>query len=177
MEDQMMLNTTNEKAPTPPTTSNINEVYVDDFCCGTNNLDPTNLRHTSRAILHGIHTIFPPTKITNHKGGDPISEKKMDQGDGTWMFSKEILGWIINGQDFTIYLPTDKAKKIIKLTKTTASKPIVTLNEFQKMAGKLNHAAIGIPAGKGLFSPIYHAMRGDPAQITITKNLKQALLD
>ena len=64
MEDQMMLHSTNEEVTTPPTTSNINEVYVDDFCCGKNNLDPTNLRHTSRALLHGIHTIFPPTTIT-----------------------------------------------------------------------------------------------------------------
>ena len=177
MEDQMMQLTTNAEVDIPPSTSNINEVYVDDFCCGTNNLEPTNLRNTSRAILHGIHSVFPPTNITKHTGGDPISEKKMDQGDGTWMYTKEILGWIFNGKDFTIQLPSDKANKIIKLTKTTANKPIVTLNDFQKMAGKLNHAAIGIPAGKGLFSPIYHAMRNDPAQIKITKQLKQALLD
>jgi hypothetical protein len=177
MEDEMMNKITNQKVIPPPVTSNINEVYVDDFCCGTNNLQPSNLRHNSRSILHGIHSIFPPTNITHHSGGDPISEKKMDQGDGTWMYQKEILGWMFNGQDFTIHLPETKAKRLIKITKQTANKPIVTLNEFQKMAGKLNHAAIGIPAGKGLFSPIYHAMRGDPTTIKITKQLKQTLLD
>jgi hypothetical protein len=177
MEYQMMEQIPNKEITPPPITSNINEVYVDDFCCGTNNLTPSYLKHSSRAILHGIHSVFPPTSITNHTGGDPISEKKMNQGDGTWMFKKEILGWVFDGQEFTIHLPADKAKKLIKQTKQIAKKPIVTLNEFQKMAGKLNHAAIGIPAGKGLFSPIYNAMRGDPKQIHITKNLKQALID
>ena len=177
MEDKMMELTSNEIQQIPPKISNITEVYVDDFCCGTNNLHPTHLRQTSRAILHGIHSIFPPTSITQHTGGDPISEKKMDQQDGTWMYEKEILGWLINGKEYTIYLPPDKSKKIIKLVKNTAKKSHVTLNEFQKMAGKLNHAVLGIPAGKGLFSPIYHAMRGDPNQINITKQLRQTLLD
>jgi hypothetical protein len=177
MEDKMMEQTTDEPQQTPTTESNITEVYVDDFCCGTNNLDPTHLRQTSRAILHGVHSIFPPTSVTNHSGGDPISEKKLNQGDGTWMYEKEILGWLLNGKDYTIYLPPSKASAIIKLTKTIAKKNHSTLNDFQKMAGKLNHAAIGIPAGKGLFSPIYHAMRGDPPKIPITKQLRQALLD
>ena len=177
MEDKMMELTSNKIQQIPPKISNITEVYVDDFCCGTNNLHPTHLRQTSRAILHGIHSIFPPTSITQHTGGDPISEKKMDQQDGTWMYEKEILGWLINGKEYTIYLPPDKSKKIIKLVKNTAKKSHVTLNEFQKMAGKLNHAVLGIPAGKGLFSPIYHAMRGDPNQINITKQLRQTLLD
>ena len=45
------------------------------------------------------------------------------------------------------------------------------------MAGNLQHASFGIPGGKGLFSPIYNAMQGDPKDIIITQTLKQALLD
>ena len=45
------------------------------------------------------------------------------------------------------------------------------------MAGNLQHASFGIPGGKGLFSPIYKAMQGDPNEIIITPALKQALLD
>jgi hypothetical protein len=42
------------------------------------------------------------------------------------------------------------------------------------MAGNLQHASFGIPGGKGLFSPIYNAMQGDPKDIIITQILKQA---
>jgi hypothetical protein len=45
------------------------------------------------------------------------------------------------------------------------------------MAGKLQHATLGIPGGKGLFSPIYNAMKGDPDPIVISPWLKQALQD
>ena len=45
------------------------------------------------------------------------------------------------------------------------------------MAGNLQHASFGIPAGKGLFSPIYNAMRHDPPNIPITPALRQALQD
>jgi hypothetical protein len=59
-------------------TTNIDliEVYVDDFISMTNDLRDEHLLQLSRAILHGIHCIFPPPSISNHCGGDPISEKK-----------------------------------------------------------------------------------------------------
>jgi hypothetical protein len=49
--------------------------------------------------------------------------------------------------------------------------------KYQDMAGKLQHATLGIPGGKGLFSPIYNAMKGDPDPIVISPLLKQALQD
>ena len=53
----------------------------------------------------------------------------------------------------------------------------VTLTDFQQLMGKLNHATIGMPNGRGLSAPIYQAMKGDPANIPITANLKHALSD
>jgi hypothetical protein len=88
------------------------EVYVDDFIGVTNNMEPQHLQHFGRAMLHGIHSLFPPPAITGHDGGDPISEKKMQKGDGQWAHIKEILGWEFNGKDFTIQLPQEKATKI-----------------------------------------------------------------
>ena len=58
---------------------NTTEMYVDDFIAITNNNTQDNIKHMSRAILHGIHSIFPSPQITNHNGGDPVSEKKLKQ--------------------------------------------------------------------------------------------------
>jgi hypothetical protein len=35
-------------------------------------------------------------------GEDPISKAKLAKGDGTWNTQKEILGWIFDGQEYTI---------------------------------------------------------------------------
>ena len=58
------------------------EVYVDDYITVTNNASVANIEQASRAMLHGIHSIFPPPSVTNHHEEDPISIKKLIQQDG-----------------------------------------------------------------------------------------------
>ncbi len=60
------------------------EVYVDDFIQLVQSRDPQVLRHCSRAVLHGVHSVFPSTNITGHTGEDPISQKKLMEGEGLW---------------------------------------------------------------------------------------------
>ena len=91
------------------------EVSVDDFIGATNNSDLTHLLHLSSYMLHGIHAISPPSEVTQHRGGDSVSERKINKGDGTWAHEKEILVWIFNGQDYTLRLlagkKTEKSSK------------------------------------------------------------------
>jgi hypothetical protein len=154
---------TPQSLPSSKNTSNksdkdMAEVYVDDFICLTNNTSPDNLTQLARATLHRIHSIFPPPAVSGHIGGDPISEKKMKALDGLFATQNEILSWNFNGSDFTIQLPPSKVAKIHALIKTIAKQSRVNINQFQQLAGKLNHAAIGLPAGKGLFSPFYNCL-------------------
>ena len=51
------------------------------------------------------------------------------------------------------------------------------LNQFQKLAGKLQHASLGIPRWRSLFTPLDMVMRGDPEFITITPILSRCLDD
>ena len=153
------------------------EVYVDDFIGVTNNATTTNLTTLSRAMLHGVHAVFPPPRITGHDGGDPISEKKLDKGEGIWSTIKEVLGWELNGVDKTIRLPAKKWTDVRTLAKKILKRRTATLQSFQRLAGKLQHASFGIPGGKSLFTPIDMAMKGDPAVITITPDLRQCIED
>ena len=84
------------------------EVYIDDFIQLAQCTDPDQLLHLSRAILHGIHSIFPPPTVTGGTEEDPIALKKLRQGDGLWDTRKEILGWIFDGINHCIALPNDK---------------------------------------------------------------------
>ena len=54
-------------------------------------------------------------------------------------------------------------------------KLIFALNQFQKLAGKLQHTSLRIPSGRSLFTPLDIAMRGNPDFITITQILRQCL--
>ena len=180
-EDKMMQEaeqeTTQYRLLAAATYVNLTEVFVDDFIGATNNIHPDHLRHFSRAMLYGVHSIFPPPAITGHQGEDPISQKKLDQGEGTWSFAKEILGWLVDGANFTIQLMPDKCQKLEKLIRDVIKCRQVPLGTFQELAGKLQHASFAIPGGKGLFSPIHRAMAGLKPFIKITPDVKQTLID
>jgi hypothetical protein len=166
---------TSSKQDTNHTT--IFEVFVDDFIASTNNISQSNLQKISRAMINGIHSIFPPPEITTHNGGDPIAEKKLHNGDGTWSHTKEILGWDFDGKEFTIQLPPAKCDKIINEINKLIKMKRASLNKFQKIGGKLQHASFGIPNGRSLFSPIQQAMANSPSFINITPQLKDIFMD
>ena len=156
---------------------NLIEVFVDDFIGATNNRNIDHLTNLSRAMLHGIHSIFPPPASTGHVGEDPISNKKLKQDEGRWVTTKETLGWIVDGINFTIQLSPEKCKKVVKLIRQVSRLKYCPLEKFQKLAGKLQNASFGIPGGRGLFSQIHMAMKGVPANVKLTAPLLQTLAD
>ena len=167
----------NIKPPTPTPTKTLFECFVDDFMAITNDLCEENLTNISRTMLYAIHAIFPPPDVTGHEGEDSVSIKKIDNGDGRWNYIKEILGWIINGRDYTITLPPERLEKILLQINQAKRQKKVALNEMQQLAGKLQHASFAMPGGWGLFSPIQRALQGDPKFIPMTDDLKECLSD
>ena len=89
-EKFMISNSMHSIIPGKPV--DIIEVFVDDFIGATNNSDPTHIFHLSRCMLHGIHAIFPPSKVTQHGGGDSVSERKLKKGGVTLSHEKKSLG-------------------------------------------------------------------------------------
>jgi hypothetical protein len=114
----MLLRPENWPEDTMDTTSDkfvhLLEVYIDDFIQLAQMTDPAQLHHLSRAVLHGIHSVFPPPSVTGHDGEDPVSQKKLAQGDGLWELRKEILGWVFDGARWCIELPPEKVDGITK---------------------------------------------------------------
>ena len=123
------------------------EVYVDNFIGMTNHPRRSYRLQLSRAMLHGIHSLFPPPKFTGHCGGDSISKKKLDKEDGLWAFKKEVLGWIFDEEAFTMQLPPEKCDSIYQTIKKLLKKKATPLNTYQNIAGRLQHASLAIPGG------------------------------
>jgi hypothetical protein len=118
--------------------------------------------------------------VSVHYGGkDPISRKKLEKGDARFNIEKEILGFIINGADWTIRLSVDKAQAIADEIAKILRKTHVPLKRFRSLLGRLQHAAWIVPAAKGLFSPLNKATQGDPSEVGVGKRseARAALLD
>ncbi len=81
------------------------------FCWISPSAHPKQLIQFTRAVLHGIHTIFPPLGPSNAQDDKLIAIKKLKQGDGLWDTKKEILGWLFDGIACTMQLPVEKIKK------------------------------------------------------------------
>jgi len=71
------------------------KVYIDDFI-GLIQASTPELQCYMHAILHAIHKIFPPAMVTHLPHDEPITLKKLNNGDGLWDTQKEILGWVFD---------------------------------------------------------------------------------
>ena len=142
------------------------EAYVDDFIQLAQTTNPAQLLHCSRALLHGIHSVFPPPAVTGHSGKDLVLMKKLLEGKGMCDVCKEILGWVMDGSTLCIELAEKKQAAILKELKTVLRiNRNIPFKRAQKLVGKLRHAAVGIPAGKALFVPINQLMAIEPKRI------------
>ena len=53
------------------------EVYINDFIAMINNTSHARLLQISHAMLHGVHSIFPPPDVTVHNGFNPVALSKL----------------------------------------------------------------------------------------------------
>ena len=135
------------------------EVYIDDFIQLAQTTDKAQLLHLLRALLHAIHYVFPPPSVTGGTEEDPVAMKKLLQGDGLWATRKELLGWVFDGIKRCIELPPEKHDRIQSELHGIRHRIKTPRKDLERLQGKLRHACIGMPAGRGLLGPINAALR------------------
>jgi len=84
---------------------------MDDFIGMSAGHLHADLLHFTWAVLHGIHTVFPPPEPMEDQEDEPISVKKLKQGNGLWSTKKEILGWLFDCSTRCINLLAYKIEK------------------------------------------------------------------
>ncbi len=158
------------------------DVYVDDFIGLAIPTSREQLDHVANGIMCGVHDIFPPHEEDSN---DPISLKKLLQGDGAWDDTKEILGFVFNGSDKTMWLSEgkrdalmDTIKGWLRATRKNANFGI-PFRDFRSVLYKIRHAFTSIPAGHGLMSPFYRVLSKEPKTVFLRRNntLYEALED
>jgi hypothetical protein len=89
-----------------------------------------------QAAIHGIHSIFPPTPITNHVDGkEPILVKKLAAGDGNFTTKKDVIGFAFNGVKQMVHLPRAKALAYVKEMHRMLHRKTVSLKQLQMLVG------------------------------------------
>jgi hypothetical protein len=161
--------------------SKLLQVYVNNFCYASMEAkDGYHIPWICRASIHGIHLFFPQPKVTEHVDGkEPISDPKLEKGDGNFTSDKEMIGFIFDGINQTAHLPPAKAAEYIKETHQILHQKSIPLKAFQTLVGKLQHAFIILPAAQGFFTPINAAMCGGLKKIGlgVRSDIRAALND
>ena len=101
-----------DKIPRP--LSYMIEVYVNDFICIAIPTSQEQLHHVSKAIMTGIHDVFPPS---DDKELDAILFKKVAKGEGQWAMQKDILGFEFDRtpDTHTVWLEETKRNKLLTI--------------------------------------------------------------
>ncbi len=88
---------------------------------------------------------------------------------------KDILGLIFNGDDKTVWLENDKRQAILTILNSWIRSAKrrdcgIPFTQFRSVIGKLRHAFITIPAGRGLLSPFNEILRTSTKRIYLHNN-------
>jgi hypothetical protein len=139
------------------------------------------VEHVTRSILHGIQDVFPPSE---DDGTDPISNKKLRKGEGTFETSKCLLGFEFDGVNKTIWLEDKKRASLLQILHqwirgAVKGKRGIPFAEFESIVAKLCHAFTALREGRGLLSLCNWVIQKRPKVVYLHKDetLLEAISD
>ncbi len=131
------------------------EIYVNDFVSLVIPTSRKQLWHVSTDTMAGIHNVF---LANDDDSNNPISEKKLKQGDSEYATKKIILGFEFDGVNEMLWLEEAKRAHLLTVLQgwirsSKAGMMGIPFKEFESVIAKVRHAFTAIPAGQGLLTP------------------------
>ena len=124
---------------------------------------------TRRAVLHSFNGVFRANNASDWNRSpprkEPISQKKIDEGDASWATSAILLGWLLDTVARTIRLPEHRQLRLHTVITEALQCDTVPIRLWHKLLGELRSMEKAVPGGKGLFSVLQVALQ----QATSTK--------
>ena len=154
------------------------DVFVDDFialCQGH-----ANRRRVRRLLLQAVDQIFRPNDFHDDAfRREPVSIKKLKQGDVSWNTVKTVLGWIINTATMTIELPEHRAARLAEiLASIPPTQKRIAVRKWHKVLGELRSMSLALPGARNMFSQMQNALSDTKkTRVALTKGVHQALDD
>lgn len=154
------------------------DVYVDDFISVVQG-SKRRRRLARRILMHTIDQIFRPLSPSDgpaHK--EPISVKKLRQGDASWTTVALVLGWVVDTLEHTIRLPPHRVQRLLAIFEDLRHVRRVSLKKWRQVLGELRSMVLAIPGGRGLFSVLQTGFRfSDRSRIRLDAHVKAQLED
>jgi hypothetical protein len=154
------------------------DVFVDDFiaiCQGHH-----HHRNVRRILLKAIDNVFRPIDFYDDASRrEPVSIKKLRQGDVSWDTTKLILGWVIDTTASTIHLPQHRQERLAEiLASIPSSQKRISIKKWHKILGELRSMALALPGARSMFSHMQHALStSQGTRIALRKGVHEALND
>ena len=155
------------------------DVFVDDFI-GLAQGGRKNRGHVRRVLLHAIDSIFRPLdKDDDPLRREPVSMKKLLQGDCTWSTIRNVLGWIVDSVAMTISLPQHRQERLAEiLASIPTTQRRISTKKWHKVLGELRSMSIALPGARHLFSHMQSALQTEKGgRIALRHGVHQALED
>ena len=157
------------------------DVFVDDIIAlAQKNGNKQNRRRVRRIVLRAIDDVFRPLdEDDNPFRREPVSLKKLKQGDCSWSTIKVVLGWIIDTATMTIQLPPHRVERLAEiLASIPKSQKRTSVRKWHKVLGELRSMSIALPGSRNLFSQMQHALTNKlKGRVALNKGVHQALDD
>ena len=99
---------------------------------------PQRSAKCSSTLFNNMDRVFHPNEATDTERKEPISLKKLGQGDGAWSTLKTVLGWNLDTVAHLLRLPPDRQAKVeaaLKAIPRTAH--TTSLRKWRKLLGML----------------------------------------
>jgi hypothetical protein len=140
------------------------DVFVDDFI-GAAQGKRRKLQQVRRTIMHAIDDVLRPLSPDDPiQRTEPISVKKLLNGDAAWDTRKKILGWILDSAAMTITLPPRRLQRLADLlAEIPNTQKRLAFHKWYQLLGELRSMALALPGSRGLFSHLQAAHRTTPS--------------
>ena len=154
------------------------DVYVDDFIMAAQTR--RHRRRVLRAALHSIDQVIRPLAADDRPSRkDPVSVKKLRQGDAFWATQKTILGWDLDTRAGTLTLPPHRLSRLYELLDAfPATRKRAPLAEWYQLLGELRSMAAALPGARGLFSTLQDVLkRKANSRVRLSRRVFDSLTD
>jgi len=141
---------------------------------------PNNLQRVRRILLHAIDDVFRPLEPSDPpERREPVSMKKMLEGDCSWGTIKLILGWIIDTNTLTIRLPPHRIQRLAEiLASVPRSQHRTSVKKWHAILGELRSMALALPGARNIFSTMQNALTlKQKGRVALHKGVLDALDD
>lgn len=170
-----------ERDPSLPTTTRplqYNDIFVDDF---VSLAQRPFLRRVRRTLLQAIDHVFRPLEDQDGpKRREPVSLKKLKQGDCSWDTCKLILGWVVDTVNMTMHLPPHRLERLCEILNSIPRRQKrTTVKKWHTVLGELRSMSVALPGSRNLFGRLQHALscRQNKHRISLKRGVHQALDD